>query len=205
MFVERYKIEDQHVMQFLTFTAIGKCLRDFIIEIMLSNIISGKFLVICIFFLFNDSIAIGQLTASYKNNIYACNCISVVLKNNSPDTIYAIAQSYSIQYWDSCFAYSIFQANPPQNGYNLNITYYYRDLDDYHHNIIYLFPDSTLMFGARSRNEMISDSLFISMYISTVSVQNGATMTNMKSALGKMKKRQKRVPWEWRNYFCCPR
>ena len=166
------------------------------------NILSRNLLIICIIILLFNNNAISQINASYGNNIYACNCINITLVNSSSDTVYVISQSNSIQYWDSCFAYTIFPPTPPRKGYDLNITYYYRDMDNYNQNYIYLFPDSSINFGARINNDIIKDSLFISMYVYSIAVKIGETAQNMKTAVEKTKKSRRNMLKEWRSYYC---
>lgn len=145
----------------------------------------------------------SQIHTSYQTNANTCDCIYITLQNNSQDTAFIISQSNSVHWWDSCFAYTVFKRESPKVGHSIDITYYYRDIDNYRdNNFLYLLPGNCLKFGARATKEMLDDSLFVSMYMCPVSVSKGESVSTIKRRLEKLKKTKEKMFWGWISFYC---
>lgn len=143
----------------------------------------------------------AQVSVSVKSNSYTNCCKTFVLKNNSKDTTYAIMQSNSIYYWDTCFGYTAFMK--PQIGYCVNVSNYYMDMDNYsRHRIILLPPDSTFTFGARNNGKIPNEELYLSMYVNPIKINEKDKIKRIRAwETTKMNKRKFVPGWEWRSIY----
>ena len=144
----------------------------------------------------------AQINASYSLNKHTCDCINISIKNESKDSVYVVSQSNSIYNWDSCFTYDVSQSTLIENSHNLNVTNVDFDNDNYWHRYIFILPDSTYTFGARSNREILAGVLSLSVYVNSVFIKDISKIEEIRSWETKKMKKRKFIPgWEWRSIY----
>lgn len=162
-------------------------------------LLNRKYYLLIIFCILFTNKGSCQIIVSKRAQV--CNCFNIKLKNKSNDTVYVISQSFSILYKDTCFAYTVFKREK-KNGYTLNLSYYDDGVDGYssksNNRHFYLYPDSTLFFGARTNEIINSDSLFVSMFVFALPIKKSKGI----NIIEKNKLRTATELWKWETYYC---
>ncbi|RYE26435.1 MAG: hypothetical protein EOP51_00320 [Sphingobacteriales bacterium] len=140
------------------------------------------------------------MSVSYFINPNSCDCINVKIKNTSKDSVYILSQSNSIYNWDTCFTYDITGLGGSDEGYSINITNVNFEMDNYCHRYIFIYPDSTFAFGARTNAKISNNKLYISLYANHIHVDEKEKIKKIKAwETTKIRKRNFVPGWEWKS------